>query len=35
VPEIARWSKMTGPERRRIMDELPARMAARLGADSE
>jgi predicted Fe-S protein YdhL (DUF1289 family) len=35
VPEIARWSKMTSPERRQIMDQLPARIAARLGANSE
>lgn len=31
VAEIARWSSMTGVERRRIMGELPARTAARLG----
>ncbi|MFN3625967.1 MAG: DUF1289 domain-containing protein [Hyphomicrobium sp.] len=31
VPEIARWSKMTSTERRQIMNELPARKAARLG----
>lgn len=26
VPEIARWASMTPAERRRIMNELPARM---------
>jgi predicted Fe-S protein YdhL (DUF1289 family) len=31
VPEIARWSSLTGEERRHIMAELPARKAARLG----
>jgi len=31
VPEIARWSSLTGEERRRIMAELPARKAAKLG----
>jgi uncharacterized protein len=35
VPEIARWSKMTSPERRQIMDALPERMTARLGAESK
>jgi predicted Fe-S protein YdhL (DUF1289 family) len=28
LDEIARWGSMTGSERRRIMDELPARQAA-------
>jgi uncharacterized protein len=32
VPEIAGWSRMTSADRRRIMDELPARKAAHLGA---
>ncbi|MFA5898234.1 MAG: DUF1289 domain-containing protein [Hyphomicrobium sp.] len=31
VPEIAGWSRMTGAERRRIMDELSVRKAIRLG----
>lgn len=28
IDEIARWSAMTGAERSRVMNELPARMAA-------
>jgi uncharacterized protein len=28
IAEIASWSSLSSSERRRIMDELPARMAA-------
>ena len=28
LPEIARWGKMTGDERRAVMKELPERMHA-------
>jgi predicted Fe-S protein YdhL (DUF1289 family) len=32
LAEIARWSAMSASERRRIMDELPARNERRLAA---
>jgi predicted Fe-S protein YdhL (DUF1289 family) len=34
LAEIARWSSLTGGERRQIMAELPDRLAARFGDDS-
>jgi predicted Fe-S protein YdhL (DUF1289 family) len=33
LAEIARWSELTGSERRQIMAELPGRLAARFGGE--
>jgi predicted Fe-S protein YdhL (DUF1289 family) len=33
LAEIARWSALTGSERRQIMAELPGRLAARFGGE--
>ncbi|WP_367238277.1 DUF1289 domain-containing protein [Hyphomicrobium sp.] len=35
LAEIAGWSSLSGTERRRIMAELPARLAANLGSGSQ
>ena len=33
LSEIERWTKLTDAERRKIIDELPARLRAQQGAD--